>query len=291
MYFFKKYKNRIIIILVTIIMLTIVGNTSDERVNISAVEGLVGNLLTPVSNVTHSIGRNITKFFGSITDFFNVKDENDMLKEKVTALESQVRDLENLIGKTDYLRNEAELQKSTGKNLVSSQVVSMEPGNWYSRFIIDKGSNDGIVKDATVVQGVEVENGVYQEGIVGRVVDVGDNWSKVISIIDEQNSVSFKVIRTQDGGVLSGSLDGSISGYLFNNESDVIVGDKLYTSGLGGTYVKDIYIGEVSEVENIEEELTKKVKITPAIDFNKIYKVFVIADWYEGLIWRYLLLY
>lgn len=259
-------------------MLTIISNTSDERNAITIAEKIVGNLLTPISKVTYSIGNNVADYFGSVFDFINAKEENDMLKEHVSALESHIRDLENVIGKTDYLRNEAEILKETKHTTVSSQIVGMEPGNWYYRFTIDKGSNERIVKGATVIQGVEVEQGVFQEGIVGRVVDVGDNWSKVISIVDELSSVSFKVIRTQDGGVLSGSIEGTVSGYLFDNEADVIVGDKLYTSGLGGTYVKDIYIGEVSDVESSEKELTKRITITPAIDFKKLYKVLVIID-------------
>lgn len=278
MYFFKKYKERMVVALVTIILLTVIGFTNNERDVITKAEKLVGNILTPVSKVTFSIGKNVSNFFSSIFDFINVKEENDKLKEQVTALESEIRDLENIIGKTDYLKNEAEIQNNSKHNIILSQIVGKEPGNWYDRFTIDKGLKDGIVKGATVIQGIEIEQGVFQEGIVGRVVDVGDNWAKVITIIDELNSISFKIIRTQDGGVLSGSVDGTISGYLFDNKADVIVGDKLYTSGLGGTYKKDIYIGEVSDVESDEEELTKRITITPAINFKKVYKVFVIVD-------------
>ena len=195
---------------------------------------------------------------------------------------SDLRDLTNIIGKTDYLKNESEIVKNTKYNLVMANIVGKEPSNWYNRFDIDKGLKDGITKGATVVQGIEIEHGVVEEGIIGRVADVGDNWAKIISIVDELNSISFKVIRTQDGGVLSGSIEGSIegilNGYLFDNKADVIVGDKLYTSGLGGTFIKDIYIGEVSEVILDEEELSKKVIIEPAIDFKKLYKVCVIKD-------------
>ena len=278
MYFFKKYRDRMIVTLVTVILLIIIGNTSVERESISNLENMVGNVLTPISNVTYSIGNSISTFFGSIFDFVNVKEENDQLKERILALESEKRDLENIIGKTDYLRNEAKLLESTNHKIISAEIVSKEPGNWYDRFVINKGSKDGVVKGATVVQGVEIEQNVFQEGVVGRVVDVGSNWSKVITIIDELNSISFKVIRTQDGGILSGDIDGSVNGYFFDKNADVIVGDKLYTSGLGGSYLKDIYIGEVSHVYSDENELTKTITISPAINFKKIYKIFVIQE-------------
>ena len=266
------------VVIITIILLVIIGYTSSEREIISKSEKIVGNVLSPVSKVTFNLGRNISDFFGSIFKFVNVKEENDELKKQIIALESSQRELENIIGKSDYLRNEAKILESTNHNFLHAQIISKEPGNWYDRFLIDKGIKDGIVKGATIIQGIEIEKDLFQEGIVGRVVDVGDNWAKVITIIDELNSISFKVIRTQDGGILSGEVDGTISGYLFDNKADIIVGDKLYTSGLGGTFIKDIYIGEVTEVFSDEEELTKKVVISPAIDFKKLYKVFVIIE-------------
>jgi rod shape-determining protein MreC len=277
MYFFKKYKERMMVALVTIILLIIIGNTSKERVAITKIEKVIGNIITPVNNVTFGIGRNISEFFGSALDFINVKEENDKLKEQIIVLESKNRDLENIIGKTDYLRNEAKIQETTKHNIVQAEIISKEPGNWYNRFLINKGMKDGVVKDATIIQGVEIEQNVFQEGIVGRVIDVGDNWAKVLTIIDELNSISFKVIRTQDGGILSGDVNGTLGGFLFDNKADIIVGDKLYTSGIGETYLKDIYIGEVSEVYSDEEELTKKIIVTPAINFKKIYNVFVIT--------------
>ena len=277
MYFFKKYKERMMVALVTIILLIIIGNTSKERVAITKIEKVIGNIITPVNNVTFGIGRNISEFFGSALDFINVKEENDKLKEQIIVLESKNRDLENIIGKTDYLRNEAKIQETTKHNIVQAEIISKEPGNWYNRFLINKGMKDGVVKDATIIQGVEIEQNVFQEGIVGRVIDVGDNWAKVLTIIDELNSISFKVIRSQDGGILSGDVNGTLGGFLFDNKADIIVGDKLYTSGIGETYLKDIYIGEVSEVYSDEEELTKKIIVTPAINFKKIYNVFVIT--------------
>lgn len=278
MYFFRKYRERIAVFLIVITLIVIVGYTSKERIAITKFEKLTGNLLTPISKITFSIGNKVTELFGSVTKVFSYPKENEALKERIIQLESENRDLLNLIGKTDYLKNELKMLESTDFQLVSAQIVSKEPGKWFHRFVIDKGLKDGIIKGSTIVQGVEIESDVYSEGIVGRVVDVGDNWAKITSIVDELNSISFKIIRTQDGGVLSGSVDGKVAGYLFDNKADVIVGDKLYTSGLGGTFKKDIYIGEVEEVIIDEEELIKRITVKPAIDFKKLYKVFAIIE-------------
>lgn len=267
-----------IVTLVAIILLVLIGQTNKNRISLTGIERLTGNLLSPFANGITYIRESTTGFFASIGDLFDAREENVILREEVKKLESENRDLINVIGKTDYLKNDLELTRTTEFNLIKGHVIGKGPNNWFDILTLDVGSNDGVVKGDTVIQGVEVEQNIYQEGIVGRVVDVGDNWSKIIAIIDELSSVSFKNIRTQDGGVISGNIDSTLEGYLFDFKSDVIVGDKLYTSGLGGVYTKDIYIGEVTEINTSQEELTKRILIEPAINFKKIYSVFVIRN-------------
>ncbi|MDR7870277.1 MAG: rod shape-determining protein MreC [Tissierellaceae bacterium] len=278
MYFLKKYKNRMMVTGVAIILIIIIGVTNKDRLFITKFEKIIGNIISPITKITYSIGNKVTGFFGNISNISNLKEENEELKIKVASLEEENRDLQNLVGKYDFLKNEAGLIDNSKYSLISAQITSMEPGSWYDTFIIDKGLKDGIQKNANVIQGIETENEVIEEGVIGRVTDVGDNWAKVVPIIDEQNRISFKIIRTQDGGVLTGSSNGEVSGYLFDSEADIVPGDKLYTSGLGEIFLEDLYIGEVEDVQEIEEELIKKVTVKPAIDFKKLYKVFVIID-------------
>lgn len=282
MYFFRKYKERMIVAAVAIILIIIIGYTGRERLGISGSENLIGKLLRPVISFSSGVQNRISGVFTSIGDVFDAKEENEVLRARIKQLESHNRDLQNIIGKADFLRREQMLTENSQYTFTKARIIAKEPGNWFDQFVIDKGSRDGISKGDTVVQGIEIEKDVYIECLVGRVVDTGDNWSKVVSLIDELNSTSFKLIRTQDGGIVSGSVDGVLEGYLFDYRADVIEGDQLYTSGLGGIYSKDIYIGEVSEVIGDQEELTKRLVIKPALDFKKLYNVFVIRNQEEG---------
>lgn len=281
MSFFHKNKERMMVTAVAIILIVLIGITSTERIGLNKFEKITGNILTPIGKITNSIGKNISDFFDNLKNIVKLKDENESLKIQIAKLEEENRNYLDIIGKTDYLKNEANLLEKTNFNLINAQIVGKEPSNWFDRFTIDKGLKDGIQKGNTVVQGIQIEQNVVIEGIVGRVIDVGDNWAKIVTVVDESNRISFKVLRTQDGGIMSGrsgSIDGEISGYLFDNKADIIKGDKLFTSGLGGSFVKDIYIGEVDEVISDEEDLMKKIQVKPAINFKKLYRVFVISD-------------
>ena len=78
-----------------------------------------------------------------------------------------------------------------------AERIGKDPGNWYNVFLIDKGSNDGLETDMVVLSG---------NGLVGHIIETAPNYSKVLSIIDDRNAVSSKVLRTSDLGVTKGDL-------------------------------------------------------------------------------------
>ena len=80
-------------------------------------------------------------------------------------------------------------------------------------------------------------------GLVGRVVDVGSNWSKVKSIIADDSNVAAMVLSNSDQMIVSGNLEeysnGSVTfSQLSDTENKVKVGDKVLISKYGGTEIK-----------------------------------------------------
>ncbi len=274
---FKKYGSRMIVAGVTIILIIVIGLTANGRNKITAVENVIGKIITPIQKFFYNAGEVVVGTFKSVEDIGNLEEENKRLEEENARLIEMNRQYEDIIMREDFLKNEADLIKNTKYTFVASQIIGKDSDNWFDRVIIDKGAKDGIKKDDAVVQAVEIDEDIVIEGIIGRVVEVGDDWSKVISIIDGGSRLSFKVIRTQDGGIIRGSLEGEISGYFFDSEADVVNGDKLLTSGLGGVFIEGLYIGTIENVEKKADELIRRVKIKPAIDFNNVYKVYIIT--------------
>lgn len=273
---FKKIKGRMIVTIVAIILIVIIGITAGGRDRITSIENFMGSIITPIQKVLYNSGESVVGAIKSIGSITQLKDENIKLKEENAKLKEQVRNYEDIVSKSDYLRNAAILKEKTKYNLVEAQIIGKDPGNWFERFIIDKGTKDGIKKDDAVIQGIQVDGNTVEEGLVGRVVEVGENWAKVIAIIDAGSNLSFNVIRTQDGGIMKGDSEGNISGYLFDTKADVVKGDKLLTSGLGGIFIKGLYIGEISEVTKNSDDLLVNIEVQPAMNFNKLQNVFVI---------------
>ncbi|WP_243109361.1 rod shape-determining protein MreC [Anaerophilus nitritogenes] len=260
-----------IVTLVTIILIIIIGITLGGRQRVSTPENMIGKIITPVQKILYSTGKVIGDGVGSLFSFREISKENKVLKKEVEKLNQKVIQLSLTKDELDELKS---LQKALNYakenekyNYISASVTGKDLGNWFNVFTIDVGLNQGVAKDSTVMNG---------EGLIGRVFEVGDNWSKVVTIVDNKSSVSFQVLRnSQYIGVVRGSVHGELTGYLIDPQAEVLVGDKLITSGLS-MYEKGIPIGQIKKVVKKENELLKTILVEPEVNLRKIDKVFII---------------
>lgn len=158
---------------------------------------------------------------------------------------------------------------------MAANVIGKSSGNWFSYFTIDKGTDDGIEVDMNVIAG---------SGLVGIVTDVGPNYAKVTSIINDTAQVSGMVTTTSDNLIVNGSLQNMNENMVIEfsnlNDSDnkVAVGDPVVTSYISDKYQQGILIGYISSLSTDSNNLTKSGTITPAVDFEHIEEVLVILD-------------
>lgn len=277
MQFFKKNKSKIMVTFVFVALMGLISATASSRGSLTGVESGMGAVIVPVKGVLYSASVKLSTGLGSIGDIFTLREENERLRVENAELKEQVLSYEDVIGKSDFLRQEYELRENSRYDFVAARVTGKDPGNWFERFTINKGSSDGIQAGDAVMLGVETTDRLVTEGLVGRVIEVGDTWAKVSSIVDIGNNVSFSIVRNRDGGVIRGNLEGGLEGYMFDTETDVTKGDKLVTSGIGGIYQEGLFIGEVSEVKKSSNDLLVHIEAKTEINFSKIHEVFVIT--------------
>ena len=209
-----------------------------------------------------------------------VKQVNDLVNTN-NELMKQVNDLtyeNNILMQDKYelnsLRKLYELDQTySDYPKTGARVISGSTGNWFSSFIIDKGSNDGMKVGMNVLTG---------GGLVGRITEVGSNWSRVLSIIDDTSNVSCMVLTTNDHLIVSGNLATMENGYItFNqlseNAKDVEVGDKIVTSNISDVYLPGIQVGNISYMEVDSNHLSVSGYITPSVNFEHISEVLVIT--------------
>ncbi|MBR5808726.1 MAG: rod shape-determining protein MreC [Clostridia bacterium] len=238
-------------------------------------------VISPVFNAAYGIVTPVRKFVTNIKESGNYEKEIKSLKEQVNALSIENKTREDYINENKRLKELLDLKDNTmaAYNTITARVVSYEPNSWYDTVMLGKGTKDGISVDDIVITSL---------GVVGRVTDCGGNWSKVSTIINSANSVGVKLSRTGDVGVLSGDAslaqDKNAKLEYLSNDKNLIKGDILVTSGLGGVYPADLIIGKIINIKSDSAGNLDYGVVEPSVDFSSLYEVLVITDMKEGYV-------
>jgi len=272
---FDFLKKKIMIAsLVAIIIIIIIGITNGGRENITFAENKFGNVITPTqkflylgSNFLYDLIEPITRVWKMDEEIERLNKENQRLQNKIIEIQltqKEYNDLKELRQVLNYV------QEKEIDNYVTCNVIAKDPGNWFNIFTIDAGLNKGITKNSAVIN---------SDGLVGLVYESGDNWSKVISLIDNRSRVSFKILSPteQNIGIVNGMGKENLSGYLIDPQVKVNIGDEIITSGLG-IYPEGVLIGKITDVIEKKDELLKSVIVEPTVNFKELDKVFVIPN-------------
>lgn len=256
---------------IVIMLLSFTLNISGGPLNAAACYVFV-----PMQEGINKIGVWVTDKADNLKNLSDVMAENEQLRAKIDELTTELNSVKLEQYELDNLRTLYELdQKYPSYEKVAANVIGKSSGNWFHTFTIDKGSNDGIEVDMNVIAG---------SGLVGIVTDVGPNYAKVTSIINDTSKVSGMVTTTSDNLVVSGSLQSMNENMVieFNNLNDrdgkVAVNDPVVTSAVSSVYQQGILIGYISSIETDSNNLTRSGTITPAVDFEHLEEVLVILN-------------
>lgn len=259
---------------VTILIFIIFFSKNSSITNIG--ENTIGTVTSYISKIFFSSISNSKEVFKNIFGSKYIREENEKLKVENAKLKEENVSMENIIAKEDFLKNEYNLYLKNKENILSANVIAVDNNDLLVKFNINRGKKDGVKVGDIIVQGMSGDKDTYIKAVVGKVIDVQYNWSKVSSLVDYTGNISFTVVRSQTNGVISGQDNNLLSGFMYNVDSDVVVGDKLVTSGRGGVYPKDLFIGEVSEVNISSNNLEKKISVKSPVNFTNLFRVFVI---------------
>ena len=192
----------------------------------------------------------------------------------IVEFQTKALEYDALKKESERLRSMLNFKEQRGEyNYIGADIIGISGNNYLDGFIINKGENKGIKKRMIAMTG---------EGLVGQVTSVGNNWSIVQCLSNENIAVAALVESTRDN-------NGIVKGYKDENnkllaeiqrlslDSGIKKGDVIVTSGLGGIYPAGIRIGNVLSVYEDKGEVMKSAIIKPYVDFTKIEEVFIVV--------------
>jgi len=209
-------------------------------------------------------------FLTAPRDIASLRQRNSELEAEVAQLQAQVIQLQQEVGETEILAALVDFSRANPENQYRAAVViGRDPSPFLQYIIINRGSNDGILRGMPVVT---------DQGLVGRVDAVIADAARVQLITDPAANVNIRLQNAEEEASLVGSVTGDLALELIPQDASLQRGDLVLTSGLGGGYPPDLIVGQVVDVRKRDFDLFQQATVQPVVDFNRLQIVLIIVN-------------
>lgn len=240
----------------------------------SVVSNVLGLITTPIQRITSSVSESVGDFFDRWMNADEIYAENLELKEQIRVLTEQQVELEQYRWENESLKSFMGLKEEyPDHEYVMASVVGRDANSRFYSFVIDQGSLDGVEYLDPVIT---------DDGLVGRVSEVGLTFSKVTTILDPALHVGAYNSRTRDMGTVTGQIAAAEEGLctmeLVSRNSTAAKDDIIVTAGSTGLFPKDLVIGRIVSIANESDGKSMTALVQPAADIEKVTNVLVITS-------------
>lgn len=208
--------------------------------------------------------------FGSwnfLVEIKNLNKENIDLKNKNSMLLAEITRLREIGRENEILRKQLGLSQAADLKFILAEVIGYNP-TMGQYFLIDKGRKDGLSDNLAVVA----------EGnfLVGRIVEVLDNFSKALLISDSNFAINAMTQDTRISGVVKGNHGLGVIMDMIPIDAQIKADEVVLTSGLNDDVPKGLIIGKIADLMKKASAIFQSASIVPAVEINNLEKVFVI---------------
>ena len=261
------------LIVVFLILLTIVSMVVDRR---SPGEGrselpwwqaIVLEITAPIERVVSSPIDGVKGFFAEYVDLLGVRAENRRLRRRIAEIESENLQFREALVSSGHLARVASMRDEIEIQMLPAEVVGLDVAPWFRSVLVDRGAQHGVQPGYPVIT---------QEGVVGVVTATSNHAAKTMLLLDRQSAVDALVQRSRARGVVRGIGRDRLEFEFVVRSADVVVGDEVVTSSLGGVFPKGLRLGRVVELRDAGGRLTRIAVLEPAVDLGQLEQVFVM---------------
>jgi rod shape-determining protein MreC len=251
-------ERRTLFLLFFYILLSFVLMTLNDPFNIRGMKILVLQAMNMVKAIEY-------KF----TYWHNLEQENSNLRQQLLEVSIENQRIQESMLENIRLRRLLKFKEENKINAVAANVIGFGQEQTIRSLILDVGTNEGINKNMVVVT---------EKGLVGKILQAEPEQSQAQILMDRNALVSVRLQKSRETGVVGWSGNLWLDLNYIPKDIVVEVGELVITSGLSQIYPEGIKVGVVGEVEENKYELFKKIKVKPAVEFNKLEEVFVLTS-------------
>lgn len=176
------------------------------------------------------------------------------------------------------LREMLGFKKASSYKLMACRVAGRDPSTWWNIILVNRGWAD----DPNLCSDLPV---VSPRGVVGKTGIVSKSISEVILMVNENCKISATLESTREQGIVEGETsvwEGAPRAKMtfIPRSAQPGVGERVFSSGLGGVFPPGLFLGTVAEVPPLSPSvnfgLYREIVIEPAVDLNRLDELFVI---------------
>ncbi len=271
--FLQKYGLRLLIVTTACaVLLSVLSYVSATS---SILENTAGVLTAPFRTAATAVTQWAADKQQYYKDYSALAAENEELRVRVAELEAEARQAVADREENELLRSLLELREQRRDFVFeAAAVIDRQSTNWTSALTLNRGTAHGVEKNDCVVTAEG-----YLAGVVSK---VGYDWCTVLTVIDTDTELGARVFRTQEIVLAEGDLglmgEGKLKLSYLSADAQLLAGDVVTTSGLGGFYPGGLVIGTVESVRTDDDGLTRYAVLTPSARLNEEGELFIIKE-------------
>jgi rod shape-determining protein MreC len=266
--FIRRYHIPAFIIALLLFGLVLMSLRVKQRQGVAFFDGMLMELTSPVQQAATFVIKTVRGVFQHYVFLVHLQKENELLKKRMAELQEENHQTKEMVLSHDRLRKLLEFRERMATSTIAAQLIGQDPTSWFKSVTINKGERDGVHKGMAVIS---------PEGVVGQILKTSPDYATVLLMTDYNSAIDAIVQRTRAKAIVEGKEENRCQlKYLLRTE-EVVVGDVVITSGLGGVFPKGLTIGEVRSVDKKGHGVFQFADLTPSVDLAKLEEVLVLA--------------
>lgn len=216
----------------------------------------------------------MSDFFSGVIRIKTLESETDELKLKNQELLAEIIVLKGLERENETLRRALEIDLEKDFKLILGQVIGKDISS--DSILIDKGESDGVLKDMPVITKERV--------ILGRISEVYNKYSKIMLLTSKKSSFDAKIFSSEKeekdiSGIVKGRDNLKVFIELVSKDEDIVQGDLVITTKLGGVFPDNLLVGQIKEIRKKDIESFQQAEIEPTFNINDLNHLFIITGY------------
>ncbi|MBS3905948.1 MAG: rod shape-determining protein MreC, partial [Syntrophaceae bacterium] len=195
--------------------------------------------------------------------------ENEQLKKRMADLQRENDQMREMVLSHERLRKLLQFRETLSSTVIAAEVVGRDPSSWFKSVTVNKGEKDGVQKGMAVIS---------PEGVIGQILKTAPSYSAVLLITDYNSAIDSIIQRTRAKAIVEGGGENRCQLKYLLRAEDVVAGDRVVTSGLGGNFPKGLMIGEIKKVDKKGYGIFQYAELTPSVDFTRLEEVLIIKE-------------